>query len=101
VTFRFGFLMPDPVANWLKRHRNRTNFWLHMAGIPACFVAAPIALAMRQWLVAAGLFAGGYVLQFVGHLVEQNRSGEQELLEKAIVIARRALRRRGQRRADS
>ena len=31
--------MKDPLTNWKKRHRNRTNFWIHMVGIPASFVA--------------------------------------------------------------
>ena len=70
------------VANWRKRHRNTTNFYLHMVGIPACFVAAPVLLALRQWWAAAALFVGGYILQFVGHLVEGNNSGEAMLLRR-------------------
>jgi uncharacterized membrane protein YGL010W len=70
------------VANWRKRHRNTTNFYLHMVGIPACFVAAPVLLILRQWWAASALFVGGYVLQFVGHLVEGNDSGEAMLLRR-------------------
>jgi len=70
------------VASWRKRHRNTTNFYLHMVGIPACFIAAPVLLILRQWWVAAALFVGGYVLQFVGHLVEGNNSGEALLLRR-------------------
>ena len=33
--------MVNPIENWLSRHRNPASFWLHMVGIPACFVAAP------------------------------------------------------------
>lgn len=70
------------VANWRKRHRNTTNFYLHMVGIPACFVAAPVLLILKQWWAAPAVFVGGYVLQFIGHLVEGNNSGEAMLLRR-------------------
>jgi hypothetical protein len=76
--------MIQPLAKWKKRHRNRTNFWLHMAGIPASFVAAPGLLIFRMWWPAVAAFAAGYALQFVGHLVEGNRSGEEELLRRLL-----------------
>jgi hypothetical protein len=72
------------VANWRQRHRNPVSFWLHMVGIPACFLAAPILLIFRQWWLALALFAGGYVLQFLGHLIEGNRSGEEMLIRKLL-----------------
>jgi len=70
------------LADWRKRHRNPANFWLHMVGIPACFVAAPLLLILRQWWLAPSLFVAGYALQFIGHLVEGNRSGEEMLLRR-------------------
>ena len=76
--------MTDPLANWKKRHRNRTNFWLHMVGIPACFAAAPALLACSRWRLALAAFAFGYALQFLGYLVEGNRSGEEELLRRLL-----------------
>ncbi|HAU38899.1 MAG TPA: hypothetical protein DCX07_14440 [Phycisphaerales bacterium] len=72
------------IDNWFKRHRNPTSFWLHMVGIPACFVAAPAALLLKQWWTALALFVGGYALQFLGHLVEGNRSGEEMLLRRLL-----------------
>lgn len=69
------------IRHWLARHRNRTNRLLHTAGIPATLVAVPLAV-MGHWLLAGGLFAGGYALQFLGHSVEGNRSGEAELLSR-------------------
>jgi len=72
------------IQNWRKRHRNPTNFWLHMLGIPGCFVAAPVLLILRQWWVAAAMFVGGYALQFLGHLVEGNRPGEELLLRRVL-----------------
>ncbi len=77
-------IVANPISNWRKRHRNPTNFWLHMVGIPACFAAAPILLAMRQWWTAVAFFAAGYALQFLGHLVEGNRSGEEMLLRRIM-----------------
>ncbi len=79
--------MIKPIENWMERHKNPTSFWLHMIGVPACFVAAPIFLVM--WLmgrptgwVALGMFVGGYALQFLGHLIEGNRSGEEMLVRR-------------------
>jgi hypothetical protein len=63
-------------ANWLLRHQNRFNFAVHMAGIPLALVAAPVLLAVAPWPWAAGAFAGGYLLQWVGHRVEGNDVGE-------------------------
>jgi hypothetical protein len=69
------------LEGWLSRHRNRTSFILHMIGIPATVAAIPLAIA-RQWLWAAGLFVGGYALQFIGHLIEGNQSGEEMLFRR-------------------
>lgn len=77
-------LLSAAVANWRKRHLNPTSFWLHMAGIPACFVATPLLLATRQWWAALACFVGGYALQFLGHYIEGNRSGEEMLLRRIL-----------------
>ncbi len=74
--------MIKPIENWLSRHQNPTSFWLHMVGIPACFVAAPIFLILQQWILAGAMFVGGYALQFLGHLIEGNRSGEEMLIRR-------------------
>jgi len=71
------------LRNWLARHRNPTNFMLHMAGIPATVIAVGLAVS-RYWLLAIGLFLGGYALQFLGHIVEGNRSGEEQLLRRLL-----------------
>lgn len=75
------------IQNWPLRHQDRTNFYLHMLGIPATIVAVPLAI-LGRWPWAVGLFLGGYGLQYIGHVIEGNRSGEEELL-------RRIFRRRG------
>ena len=74
----------NAIADWRKRHRNTTSFYLHMVGIPACFVGAPLMLVLRQWLLALVLFVGGYALQLIGHLIEGNRSGEEMLLRRLL-----------------
>jgi uncharacterized membrane protein YGL010W len=74
--------LADWAQNWRRRHRNRTNFLLHMLGVPACFLAAPALLALGHWLLALVVFAAGYALQFVGHLIEGNRSGEETFLRR-------------------
>jgi hypothetical protein len=76
--------MKDPLANWKKRHLDPTSFWLHMVGIPACFLVAPAMAIMGKWWLSLSAFAGGYALQFLGHLVEGNRSGEEELLRRLL-----------------
>lgn len=68
--------------NWRDRHKNTICFILHIVGIPACFVAAPVLLIMRQWLLAVTIFVGGYILQFMGHWIEGSKSGEEILLRK-------------------
>ena len=62
---------------------------MHMVGIPACFVAAPIALIFQQWWWALGFFVGGYILQFIGHAVEGSRLivAEVDVLGSTALIA--------------
>lgn len=55
-----------------------------MAGIPACFIAAPLLLVFRQVWPAVICFAGGYAVQFIGHFIEGNRSGEERLLRRIL-----------------
>jgi len=74
----------NPIENWLARHQNRNSFWLHMFGIPLCFIVAPILLILHMWWLAAGGFVVGYILQFVGHAIEGNQSGEEMLIRRII-----------------
>ena len=76
--------MLKPIENWLSRHRNPTSFWLHMIGIPACFVACPVFLILQKWWIAVAMFVGGDALQFQGQLIEGNRSGE-EMLDRRLL----------------
>lgn len=72
-----------PFRKWPSRHRNRTNFMLHMVGIPAAIVAVPLAVLDHR-LLAGGMFMAGYALQFIGHVVEGNRSGEERVIRKLL-----------------
>ena len=92
--------MKDPLANWKKRHRNRTHFWIHMVGIPASFVAAPAFLILGHGWLALSAFLAGYALQFLGHLVEGNRSGEEELVRRILGGSRAAAQKGKRQRGD-
>ncbi len=76
--------MKNWIANWRKRHCNPVSFWLHMLGIPMCFVVAPVMLIFQRWWLAMAMFLGGYALQFIGHLIEGNRSGEEMLIRRLL-----------------
>ena len=69
--------------NWRSRHLSKTSFALHMIGIPATVVAI-VPLAMGHWGWAVALFVAGYGLQFIGHRIEGNKSGEELLLRKIL-----------------
>jgi hypothetical protein len=61
--------------NWLQRHRNGFNFWIHMLGIPLAFSSIPL-LMLTEWPWAVGAVVLGYLLQWIGHRVEGNDVGE-------------------------
>ncbi len=79
---------PAWLRNWLDRHQNRTSFWLHMIGIPLTIAAVPLAIVQLTrdewslWWRPAALFVGGYLLQWIGHLIEGNDMGELILIKK-------------------
>jgi len=59
-------------------HRNPTNRWLHITGIPL-ILGGTIGLLTfpsyrPMWVASAGLFAGGWALNLIGHGVfEKNK----------------------------
>ena len=81
---------PAWLRNWLERHQTRASFWLHAIGIPLTILA--VALAGYQlwlwrwdlWWRPAGLLVIGYVLQYVGHIIEGNDMGEVILVKKML-----------------
>jgi hypothetical protein len=78
------------IANWIERHQNRTSFWLHMVGIPltiASVVLAGIQLADSRWDLwwrPVVLLVVGYLLQWIGHLIEGNDMGEVIVIKKLL-----------------
>jgi uncharacterized membrane protein YGL010W len=78
---------PRLLRGWLERHQHPFSFYLHMIGIPMTLLALP-SLVRRKWRRAFGLFGGGYILQFVGHLVEGNPPGEVLALQRRLAWKR-------------
>lgn len=65
------------IGNWRERHQHPFSFWIHMIGIPMTVVGIGLLIAYpAQWYWGVGAFVLGYVLQFIGHLVEGNDMGE-------------------------
>jgi hypothetical protein len=61
--------------NWLARHRNPFNFWIHLVGIPLA-VAGVALLFLAPWYWGVAAIVVGYLLQWLGHRVEGNDVGE-------------------------
>ena len=76
-------LPPSPlVANWMERHRNPASFALHIVGIPPTILGVFLVpvygflLSVPLFLLALGMFVGGYLIQFLGHAMEGTDPGE-------------------------
>lgn len=75
--------------NWRQRHQHPFSFWIHLVGIPLALLVAPallLALPWDQWPWALAAFTLGYLLQWLGHLVEGNTMGELIPLKKALSL---------------
>jgi len=79
---------PAWLDNWLQRHRHPASLCLHLIGIPmtvACIPLVLVQLAQDRWDLwwrPAVLFGVGYLLQWIGHLIEGNDMGEVILIKK-------------------
>src|SRR5437660_333861 len=82
-----GFLRRRPlrriIKNWLERHQHPFNFWIHLLGIP--LAVAGLVLLCFGYVVwgIAGLVLG-YLLQYLGHLVEGNDVGEWAAIKRLL-----------------
>ncbi|HQZ65295.1 MAG TPA: DUF962 domain-containing protein [Planctomycetaceae bacterium] len=79
------FMFRAFLKNYLPRHRNRVNQFLHLIGVPLTFVGTPwtfFAGAAAWWPCAC--FVGGYLLQFAGHAVEGNDAGEAVFVKRML-----------------
>jgi hypothetical protein len=81
---------PRWLQNWIERHQHPVSRWLHYVGIPLTILALVVAgvqLAQWRWDLwwrPAVLLAVGYVLQYVGHVIEGNDMGEVILVKKLL-----------------
>ncbi len=82
--------MPAWLRRWLERHQHPASLLLHAVGIPMTLAALPLAgvqLAAWRWDLwwrPALLLAGGYLLQWIGHLIEGNDMGEIILVKRLL-----------------
>lgn len=80
--------MPRWLRHWLDRHQHPASLVLHLIGIPMTIACIPLALVQLSesrwdlWWRPAGLLVGGYVLQWLGHVLEGNDMGEVILVKK-------------------
>jgi uncharacterized membrane protein YGL010W len=62
------------IAQYSSSHQHPLNRICHTFGIPTILVSLAVAVGgfffHRLWILAAGLFALGWILQFVGHAFE-------------------------------
>lgn len=70
-------------ANWLERHQHPFNFGIHMLGIPLAMLGVVLLFVLPWYWGVAGLVLG-YLLQYIGHLVEGNDVGELIPLKRAL-----------------
>ncbi len=62
-----GFLL----QNYRAKHQHPLNKLCHSVGIPMIVISLP--LVFFNWPLALTLFAGGWILQFLGHKIEGNQ----------------------------
>ena len=78
------------IKNWLERHQHPASLVLHGIGIPMTVAAVVVALVQLRaerwdlWWRPVLLLVGGYVLQWIGHLIEGNDMGEWIVVKKML-----------------
>jgi len=71
------------LRNWLERHRHPFNYLIHIPGILLA-VAGVVALFWLPWYWGLAFLAVGYLLQWLGHLVEGNDVGECAAIKRLL-----------------
>ncbi len=80
--------MPAWLNSWFERHQHPLSLALHAVGIPMTIAALPLAgwqLAHSRWDLwwrPVLLIAVGYLLQWIGHVIEGNDMGEVILIKR-------------------
>lgn len=69
--------------NWYLRHQHPFNFAIHLIGIPLAFWGVYL-LFRAEWIWGGAAFVIGYLLQYVGHLVEGNDLGEWAAIKRML-----------------
>ena len=72
--------------NWLERHQHPFNRGIHLIGIPLALgsIALFFWLPWDEWYWSVLAFVVGYVLQWIGHLVEGNDLGEWAAVKRVL-----------------
>lgn len=71
------------VIDYIDRHKHPVNAGLHILGVPAAF-AGLFFLVTGKAPLGAGLVAGGYFLQYLGHRAQGNEVGEVTLIKHLL-----------------
>jgi hypothetical protein len=84
-----GFFQRRPLRrafyNWLERHQHPFNRGIHLLGIPLAFAGIVLLFVWwDEWYWGLAAFVGGYVLQWLGHLVEGNDLGEWAGIKRVL-----------------
>jgi len=86
--------------NWLLRHQNTFSFWIHMIGIPLAFIGLVAMFVVEPWYWGLAALVAGYVLQYIGHLVEGNDMGEWVAVKRLFGLPYVAIAPRYRQSAD-
>ncbi|MBI2804570.1 MAG: DUF962 domain-containing protein [Planctomycetes bacterium] len=101
-----GFFERKPLRkalfNWLERHQHPFNRGIHFVGIPLVLASVILffVLPWEQWYWSAAAFVAGYLLQWIGHLIEGNDVGEWAGIKRLLGLPYVAISPRYQKPAD-
>ena len=76
------------IGDWMARHRDPSSFVLHMFGIPPTILGVLLIpvyvmlISVPIFLLALALFVGGYLVQFLGHVIDWTEPGEVAYLRR-------------------
>ena len=71
-------------ANWLLRHQHPFSYWIHLIGIPLAVAGLVALFVIEPWYWGLAGLVFGYLLQYIGHLVEGNDMGEWVAVKRLL-----------------
>jgi hypothetical protein len=98
--------MPQWWNHYLSRHQHPASRILHLIGVPMTIAAAVLAMlaiegsTQNVW-VALILVLVGFLLQWIGHLIEGNDMGELILIKKWMGLPYRRISPRYQKQQEN